>query len=131
MTINELSQYRSINIEIKLWEAQLDELRKQSVMKSKEITGMPFSNTNATSDPTSELAIRLADLELKVWGHKYNIIMQSGRIYDYIMSIEDSYIRIITKLWCDGKTWSQIASEIHSTPDAARMTFKRYIKTHL
>ena len=44
-----------------------DELRfNQPMAKSQRIDGMPFSNTNTTSDETAELAIKRADIQSKV-----------------------------------------------------------------
>lgn len=51
------------------------------------------------------------------------------KVEEYIESIDDSYIRqIIRRKYIDGMTWNQIAKNIHTTPDSARMALTRFLE---
>ena len=51
------------------------------------------------------------------------------KVEEYIETIDDSYIRqIIRYKYIDGMTWNQIAKNIHTTPDSARMALTRFLE---
>jgi hypothetical protein len=51
------------------------------------------------------------------------------KVEKYIETIDDSYIRqIIRCKYIDGMTWNQIAKNIHTTPDSARMALTRFLE---
>lgn len=129
MSREELSQIYYINKEITMWENELNALREKSLMRSKEITGMPFANTNETSDPTASIAIRIRDIELIIVGKRTELLIQQERITKFIMDIEDSYIRQIIKYRCvDCMKWQDIADKLHTTENAAKQMFSRFLK---
>lgn len=130
MTRNELSQIYYINRELTMWEKELEELREQSLMKSKEITGMPFANTNETSDQVANLATKICDVEMVILGKKKELELERNKILKFITGIDDSLTRMIVKYRCvDLLTWSDVAAVIGgNSEDSVRMTFNRFVK---
>lgn len=110
MTRRELEQLYFINKEIRMWEHELERIREECAAKSKQLTGMPFANTNETSDPTADLAVKMTDVEMVVLGKKKELELQRAKAISYIYGISDSLMRQIVKYRClDYMKWHEIA----------------------
>lgn len=129
MTRERLKAVYIINKEIEMWEKELDDIREESLMKSKEITGMPFSNTNKTSDPIAELATKIVDIEMIILGRKKELELERINILKYINDIEDPFIRVIVKYRCaDCKKWEDIAQILGYERTTCSKKFKEFLK---
>lgn len=131
MTRDDLAQIYYINKEISMWERELNNLREQSLMKSKEITDMPFANTNTTGDPVAELAMKITDVEMVILGKKKELELERARVIDFIGNIEDSLMRMIVKYRCvDCLSWYNVAIRIggNNTEDSVKKAFSRFCK---
>lgn len=129
MTRDDLKQIFFINKEIKMWEKELEELREQSTMKSKQITDMPFANTNTTGDPVAELAMKITDVEMIILGRKKELELERYRILKFIDHIDDSLMRMIVKYRCvDCLSWAMVAARIggNNTEDSVKKAFSRF-----
>ena len=110
MTQEELKSIYLINKELEMWDKELESLREQSLMKSKQITDMPFADTGEVGDPVAELAIEIADIELIILGKKKELMLERKKILRYITNIPDSLDRQIVKHRCvDLMRWEDIA----------------------
>lgn len=128
MTRRELSQVYYLNKELKMWEAKLSEMRESSMTKSKQITGMPFANTGETSDETFEKVSRIMELQSDIEVFRLNIEKKVAEIEQYIMTLEDSFLRQIIEYRCiQGKTWEQTAMMIGygTSGESCRKYFNR------
>ena len=131
MTREELSQIYYINKEIVMWEKELEHIREASLMKSKEITDMPFANTNETGDPVAELAMKMLDIEMIIVGKKKELEYKRMEILKFINDVDDSMLRMIIKYRCiDCLSWNNVAAKIGggNTEDSCRMQFNRMFK---
>lgn len=104
MTFDELYQLRDLTREINEDQKRAEELR------------------NSGDESLIELA---ESIEIKCDQRN----MEYTRIYDFIDSIDDSYLRRIFKLkFIDGLSWAQLARRLGgTTADSARMIVKRYL----
>lgn len=131
MTREELSQIYYINKEIVMWEKELEHIREASLMKSKEITDMPFANTNETGDPVAELAMKMLDIEMIIVGKKKELEYKRMEILKFINDVDDSLLRMIIKYRCvDCLSWNNVAVRVGggNTEDSCRMQFNRMFK---
>ena len=94
MTREELSQIYYINKEIVMWEKELEHIREASLMKSKEITDMPFANTNETGDPVAELAMKMLDIEMIIVGKKKELEYKRMEILKFINDYQVQMYRL-------------------------------------
>lgn len=129
MTRDKLSQIFYINKELKMWEEELQALREKSLMKSKQITDMPFANTNETGNPVEQLVIQITDIEMIILGKKKELEIERTRLMQFIDNIDDSLMRMIVKYRCmDCLTWEGVASKVGgtNTADSVRKMYVRF-----
>lgn len=129
MTRDDLSQIYFINKEIKMWEQELEKAKVKAEVKVKVLTGMPFANTNETSDPTFDSAAHINDIEMIILGKRKELEIKRKEIITFILNIEDSNIRMIVKYRCvDCMKWEEVAQEVGGTADKVRKTFIRFCR---
>lgn len=131
MKKEDLKQIYELNKELVMWQKKLEELKADIGPSSKNVDGMPFQHTNKTSSPTEQKAIRMAELEKVIEGKMAEIQITILEIENFIVSIDDSYTRIIIQLRCvELKSWEDIASAMGEgyTATAVRQHFSRFIK---
>ena len=131
MTKEELSQVFYLTKEIKMWQAELNRLECQSLIKGQEITGMPFSNTNVTSDKTGELATKKQDIRIIIEGKVKERELQRDKIIMYINNIDDSFMRqVIYYRHVSCLSWGKVAEEIGggNTTDSVRKAHDRFME---
>lgn len=130
MTRKQLSQIFYLEKEQKMWEEKLREIEAESLIKGQVLSGMPFANTNETSDKVMEYAIRKQTIIGIIDDIKIKIAKQKEEIYSYIVLIEDSLLRQIVTYRCVScMTWEQVAMQIGggNTSDSVRKTYERSI----
>lgn len=128
MTRKELSQVYYLSKELKMWEEKLLELRNKSLVRSKEITDMPFANTNDTHDTTFERVSRIMELQADIDVFRLNIEKKIAEIENYIMTLDDSLLRqIIEYRCCQLKSWRDVSALIGygTTEESCRKYFDR------
>lgn len=129
MTRDKLSQIFYINKELKMWEEELQALREKSLMKSKQITDMPFANTNETGNPVEQLVIQITDIEMIILGKKKELEIERTRLMQFIDNIDDSLMRMIVKYRCmDCLTWYEVAQRVggNNTEDSCKKAYSRF-----
>ena len=95
--------------------------RDTVTISAKAPSGMPYSNTGSTSDPTADAAMRHADLI-----DEY--IAAYHRMADLINSVEDHKMRTILKLkYVNLLSWKKVAINMKETKDAIYSYYKRNI----
>lgn len=127
MTKEELKQIYYINKEIKMWQREIERLQCKSLVKSQEITGMPFCG--GTSDKVADIATEKADIEIIIKGKLAEIQLQRKKIIDYINKIEDSLLRQIMfyrNVSC--MNWNQVARELGSTENCVKQIYSRHFR---
>lgn len=127
MTINELSKYHNVKIEIKQLEDTVKEL-ETTIVGSSKITGMPLKVTG-NSSPTERIGIKLAQLKLKIEAKKESLIDEAHKIEDFLETVEESEIRIIIrKRFLEGKTWKEVSKDIIADRSTPYYRLKKYLK---
>lgn len=126
MTINELSKYHNVKIEIKQLEDTVKEL-ETTIVGSSKITGMPLKVTG-NSSPTERIGIKLAQLKLKIESKKESLIDEAHKIEDFLETVEESEIRIIIrKRFLEGKTWKEVSKDIIADRSTPYYRLKKYL----
>lgn len=131
MTRRKLEQVKHLKDELKMWQRRLAELQADIALAPRVIDGMPYSRTNAVSNPTEEKAIRLAEHAKVIEGKIAEIQIALMDIEVFISSIDDSLIRqIIEYRCCKLMTWDEVASVLGDgyTPESLRQTYHRFLK---
>lgn len=115
MTAKEyLRQYKLMTARIRNREHDLAELREERESISINLDGMPHGTS--LSDKTARLAAQLADAEeeiIELRSEAWSIRMEIVRTLNRIQSPE--YNTLLYLRYIEGKTWEQIAVEMHYT----------------
>lgn len=130
MTKKEVEKIFEIRKEISLWKNELSKIRAKSIAKGQQMNGSGFQATNATSDPTSQLAIEITFVEQKIAEMVKEREDQEAEIMKFIESIEDSQIRLIIYYRCVCcQSWKNVAINMKGlTEEAARQMYHRFFK---
>lgn len=129
MTRDELNQIKELNLEVIMWQMELDRIECKSLVKAQAITGMPFGS--GISDPTFNLAVERERYRKIIDGILCKIQVVRNNIMRYIESIDDSSTRQILFLKCiSGYNWHRIAREMGEgyTADCVKQTYYRRLK---
>lgn len=115
MTAKEyLRQYKLMTARIRNREHDLAELREERESISINLDGMPHGTS--LSDKTARLAAQLADAEeeiIELRSEAWSIRMEIVRTLNRIQTPE--YNTLLYLRYIEGKTWEQIAVEMHYT----------------
>ena len=115
MTAKEyLRQYKLMTARIRNREHDLAELREERESISINLDGMPHGTS--LSDKTARLAAQLADAEeeiIELRSEAWSIRMEIVRTLNKIQTPE--YNTLLYLRYIEGKTWEQIAVEMHYT----------------
>ena len=109
-----LRQYKLMTARIRNREHDLAELREERESISINLDGMPHGTS--LSDKTARLAAQLADAEeeiIELRSEAWSIRMEIVRTLNRIQSPE--YNTLLYLRYIEGKTWEQIAVEMHYT----------------
>lgn len=130
MSRKELERIFYLKKELSMWQDRLRELQYDIALSPKVIDGMPFQNTNSTSDPTQQKAIRLAEVSNVIKGKIAEIQFSIAEIEKFIISIDDSLIRMIIEYRCVNLLkWEEIAGRLGEgyTAESVRQTYHRFV----
>lgn len=129
MTREKLRKVYLIDKEIEMLEKELDRIRQQSLMRSKQMTGMPFANTNETGDPTQELALKILTAQEELSAQKIKLEKERLELIHYIYSIEDPMLRLIVKYRCvDCLGWKKIADLVGYERTSVSKKFNEFVR---
>lgn len=130
MTKKELSSIYYIRQEIKMWEEQLELLTCKAQGKAMRLTGMPFAPSSGTGDQMADIAVRKADITELIERKKERLQQEQKEIIEWIMTIDDTFIRqIILYRHVRCYTWQEVAESIgRITPESIRKQHDRYLK---
>jgi hypothetical protein len=109
-----LRQYKLMTARIRDREHDLAELREERESISINLDGMPHGTS--LSDKTARLAAQLADAEeeiIELRSEAWSIRMEIVRTLNRIQTPE--YNTLLYLRYIEGKTWEQIAVEMHYT----------------
>jgi len=128
MTIDELSKYHNIKIEIKQLNDNIEEL-ETTIIGSSKITGMPLSTKSNNSNPTERIGLKLAKLKSKLEEKKENLLDELHEIEDFITTVDDEEIRIIIReRFINGKTWDEVAKITITDRSTPYYKLKKYLR---
>ena len=130
MTKEELSSIYYIRQEIKMWEEQLELLTCKAQGKAMRLTGMPFVPNSGTGDQMADIAVRKADITELIERKKERLQQEQKKIIEWIMTIDDTFIRqIMLYRHVRCYTWQEVAESIgRITPESIRKQHDRYLK---
>lgn len=137
MEIEQLEQYRAKNSEIKLLEARLQKLKKESeqiVADTVQGSGesYPFTKHTITVKGIDKKKQKIMErLKVKVYLRQLELVEEQEKIEDFISTIPSSTIRQIIELkYLSGRSWNNVANIIYGYPngDRARKEFTRFFK---
>lgn len=130
MTKEELSSIYYIRQEIKMWEEQLELLTCKAQGKAMRLTGMPFVPGSGTGDQMADIAVRKADITDLIERKKERLQQEQKEIIEWIMTIDDTFIRqIMLYRHVRCYTWQEVAESIgRITPESIRKQHDRYLK---
>ncbi len=128
MTKEDLKQISKTIKEVKRWQAELDKLRCQSLVKGQEISDMPFSG--GISDKVGNMATEIRDYEDIIKGLLARVQMERRKILEYIEDIQDSDIRQIVYYKCVSNcNWFDVARLMGEgySADGVKRTYYRFL----
>ena len=128
MTIQELKNYKKLNKSIRYWKRELAILKKESLVKSPQMTGMPGSGK--MPDPTAERALKEAKLMEKLERMLQKQQEESDRIMNWILTIDDPMIQTIMHArYIRDKSWRAISFLVggNNTEESVRKMHTRYL----
>lgn len=127
MTSKELKSIYYLDKELKMWQGELERIIDEARPKAQPITGMPHGN--AITNPTLEAAQELNETTNVINGIMAKIRIEKKRIYKYIASVDDSFIRQIIELRnVQLLSWSMIAARLGTSEYSVKKMYYRYLK---
>lgn len=131
MTQTELEKVYFLKKELNMWQERLSELQADIALGIKELDGMPRSNTNGTSNPTAEKAIKLQEVSKIIEGKISEIQYAISEVDEYILTITDPKLRIILQCRCRMlMKWDEVAEQLGAgyNSESVRQIYHRHIK---
>ena len=134
MTLERLEQYRNMRAESKMWERELDELRRKSRVVKDTVRGS-LSSFPYTMHPVTIRGIettpnkRILRREARLRERRERLDTMLAEIDDFIDSLEDSQLRqIIQYRYVKGYSWVKTAQMVHNKESTVRMRIQRYFE---
>ncbi len=128
MTIQELSRYHAITIEIEQITKNLKEL-ENTVISSKELNGMPKA-LNITGSSVESLLLKKEKLENLLNEKKELLLDEHLKIENFLKTVQDDNIRIIIRSrFIDGKNWHDIAKSLNFDRTTPYYQLKKYLES--
>ena len=111
MRPSELERLKFLNMEVSVMAEELEVLKEMRDYEALKIDGLPRGNL--PSDRVAKIAVKIADLEVRLIEHMEEALEEWGRGIAYIRSIVDPEIRLIIRLrFIVGLTWEEIAARL-------------------
>lgn len=116
MTRKELEQVYWLKKELRMWQERKLELELDVAPPVKQITGMPFANTNEVNSPTEEKAIKLTECTKVIDGKIAEIKLAIKTVEKYILGLDDPFMRYLIECRCVRlMKWEEIAQLLTAT----------------
>ena len=131
MTAKELSRLYYLNREIEMLEEKLKKLEARATGSSANMSG--FHSTGGASDRIGDSCVMIEILKNKIQSRKIAAQNEVNKLYRYIDTIQDSYIRQIIELrFVSCLPWLQVALCIggNNTADSVRMAVNRFLRNN-
>ena len=132
MDIKKINSIIDLRQEVEMLEKEIEKRKNNSYIKG-VVTG--FSKTNKINNPTLQYSLEELELPMlieRLEEHKEKCLNEIEKLTNFILNIEDVYIRkICTLRYIYGvRNWSRIALEMGggNTPDGVRKAHDRYLK---
>ncbi len=115
MTAKEyLSQYKKLEELLQATEADLEELKEAYDHIQVQMDGMPRGTE--ISNPTEALALKITMMTYQVMEERTALLAKKRDIRAVISQIKEwKQIRVINLKYIEGKSWNEIAKEMHYT----------------
>ena len=131
MTLELLEQYADMRREARMWERELDELRKKNVVVKDTVRGsmssFPYTAHPVTIQGVPKPSKRFAAREKRLEERRERLAEQLAEIDDFIDSLEDSQLRqIIQYRYVKGYSWVKTARLVNNKESAVKMRVKRH-----
>lgn len=131
MTLELLEQYADMRREARMWERELDELRKKNAVVKDTVRGsmssFPYTSHPVTIQGVPKPSKRFAAREKRLEERRERIAEQLAEIDDFIDSLEDSQLRqIIQYRYVKGYSWTKTARLVNNKESAVKMRVKRH-----
>lgn len=133
MTLERLEQYRNMRAESKMWEQELDELRKKNTVVKDTVRGsmssFPYTMHSVTIQGMQKPNGRIAAQEKRLEERRERLDAMLTEIDNFIDELEDSQLRqIINYRYVQGYSWVKTARLVHNKESAVKMRVKRYFE---
>ena len=133
VTLEMLEQYNDMFREAKMWEQELDELRKKNTVVKDTVRGsmssFPYTTHSVTIQGMQKPNGRIAAQEKRLEERRERLYAMLTEIDDFIDKLEDSQLRqIINYRYVQGYSWVKTARLVHNKENAIRMRVKRYFE---
>lgn len=135
MTLEMLEQYDDMCREAKMWEQELDELRKKNTVVKDTVRGsmssFPYTTHSVTIQGMQKPNGRIAAQEKRLEERMERLDAMLTEIDDFIDKLEDSQLRqIINYRYVQGYSWVKTARIVggKNTADGCRMKVARFFR---
>lgn len=128
MTMQELSRYHDIKIELEDLSHRIAEL-ELTLIKATKYSDMKVDRSFSNTSPTEEIVIKLNNLKERYNNKQIKLVDELTRIEEYIDTINDNEVRtIMRKRFIDLLTWEQIADIMHYSNPVPYYKVRNYLK---
>lgn len=134
MTKEKLESVYWLRKELRHWQERYAELQADIALSPKVLDGMPFQNTNTTSNPTEVKGIKLYECTKAINAKMVEINNTLTEIDKFLLDLQakDSFISYILWARCENLLkWDAIAETCGEgyTADAVRQAYHRFVDT--
>lgn len=131
VTLEMLEQYDDMCREAKMWEQELDELRKKNTVVKDTVRGsmssFPYTTHSVTIQGMQKPNGRIAAQEKRLEERMERLDAMLTEIDDFIDKLEDSQLRqIIQYHYVNGYSWVKTARLVNNKESAVKMRVKRH-----
>lgn len=130
MTLQELSRYYRLQVQIEEDKEVLASLRRQAAPASPSLSGMPHAP--GVGDKVGDLAVEIADLERSICRQEQRAEAEKHQLLELINTIDDSWIRTLFRLrFVRCLTWAEVAEVVggRNTEAGVKAVCYRYLKS--
>lgn len=134
LNLKKINSIIDLRQEVEMLEREIEKRKNNTYIKG---VGTNVSKTNKINNPTLQYSLEELELPMlieRLEQHKEKCLNEIEKLTNFILNIEDVYIRkICTLRYIYGvRNWSRIALEMGggNTPDGVRMAHNRYFGTN-
>ncbi len=129
MTKEKLEQVYHLNKELKMWERRLSELEADIAISASAPTGMPYSKTNSTGNPTERKAMKLIEANRNIRKQIRKIEKAKCEVEQYILTLDDPELRMIIEYRCVyNLSWKAIGNILNWHRSTVEKKYLSFIK---